>query len=118
MSRPHSLRIDDVAADVRHAARALRKNPGFAAAAILSLALGVGATTAVFSIADAVLFRSLPYRHPERLVTISEDGAISAPLFEALRRDARTIEKAALFTSWNFDLSGQGVPERIPGARV
>ncbi|MBZ5500176.1 MAG: ABC transporter permease [Acidobacteriia bacterium] len=104
--------------DMRHAFRSMRRNPGFAAAAILSLALGMGATTAIFSVADSVLLQSLPYAQPERLTTVSVDGAISAPLYEAFRREARSIEHAALFTSWYFNLAGQGEPERIPAARV
>lgn len=111
-------RIETFGQDVRYAFRSMRKNPDFAAAAILSLALGIGATTAIFSVADSVLFRSLPYLQPERLATVSVDGAVSAPLYELFRREARSIERAALFTNWSFNLAGQGEPERIPAARV
>jgi putative ABC transport system permease protein len=104
--------------DMRYAFRSMRKNPEFAAAAILSLALGIGATSAIFSVADSVLLRSLPYSHPERLATVSVGGAISAPLYEAFRHEARSIERAALFTNWFFNLAGQGESERIPAARV
>jgi putative ABC transport system permease protein len=104
--------------DLRYALRSMRKNPEFATAAILSLALGMGATTAIFSVADSVLLRSLPYPRPDRLATISVDGAISAPFFEAFRHESRSVERGALFTSWYFNLAGQGEPERIPAARV
>jgi predicted permease len=111
-------RLEAVGKDVRYALRSLRKSPEFSIAAILSLALGIGATTAVFSVADSVLLRALPYPHAERLATVSVGGAISAPLYESFRREARSIERAALFTNWSFNLAGQGEPERIPGARV
>jgi putative ABC transport system permease protein len=104
--------------DVRYAVRSMRKSPEFAAAAILSLALGIGATTAIFSVADSVLLRSLPYAQADRLATVSSDGAVTAPLCELFRREARSIEQAALFTNWSFNLAGQGEPERIPAARV
>lgn len=62
-------------ADLRHGARLLRRAPGFTLLAVLTLALGVGATTAIFSVADPVLFRPLPYPHPERLVIVGERDA-------------------------------------------
>ena len=65
-------------ADLRCASRSLAKNPGFAAAAITTLALGIGANTVIFSLADAVLLRPLPYREPERLVVLYE-GRCSRP---------------------------------------
>ena len=107
-----------IESDARYAVRSLRKNPEFTAAAILSLALGIAATTAMFNIADRVLLRPLPYAQPERLATISVEGAISAPLYKAFRTQAHSIESAALFTSWYFNLAGEGEPERIPAARV
>src|SRR5438067_10776302 len=61
-------------ADLRHAARRLRRNPGFAAASILTLAPGIGATAAIFSAVNPILFESLPYPDPDRIVTISDVG--------------------------------------------
>ena len=111
-------RLETFAKDVRYAFRALRRSPEFAAAAILSLALGIGATTAIFSVAYSVLLRSQPYPQSERLATVSLDGAVTAPAFEEFRHKARSIERAALFVNWSFNLGGQGEPERIPAARV
>ncbi len=110
--------LEAVGKDVRYAFRSLRRNPEFAAAAILSLAIGIGATTAIFSVVDAVLLESLPYSQPGRLATVSVDGAITAPLYQAFRTQARSVEDSAMFTNWYFNLSGQGEPERIPAARV
>jgi len=68
--RPH---LENLAADVRYGLRVLRKNPGFTAVAILTLTLGIGSTAAIFSVVDAVLLRSLPYRNADRLVSLYED---------------------------------------------
>ncbi len=104
--------------DLKYALRTLRRDPGFTAIAVFSLALAIGATTAIFSVVDSVLLRPLPYREPERLVTVSLDGSITAPLFDAFRREARSIEQAALFVNWSFNLAGEGEPQRVPAARV
>ncbi|MBL8230112.1 MAG: ABC transporter permease [Bryobacterales bacterium] len=104
--------------DIPYALRCLWQNPGFAAPAILSLALGIGVTSAIFAVANEVLLRELPYPAPKQLATVSLGGAISAPWFDAFRKEARSLEDAALFTSWHFNLSSGGEPERIPAARV
>src|ERR1700678_1432560 len=70
--------------DFRFAVRQLRKNPGFAATAILILALGVGATTAIFSVVDPILFQPLPYTHPDRIAMIWETAGGGAPLAVSL----------------------------------
>src|SRR5262245_50166792 len=71
----HRVRLlDDLGADLRYAGRALRRNPVFAAVAVLTIALGVGANTAIFGIIDTVLLRSLPVRSPESLVFLSVSG--------------------------------------------
>jgi putative ABC transport system permease protein len=104
--------------DFKYAIRMLRRDPGFTLIAVLSLGLGIGATTAIFGVVDSVLLRPLPYKEPARLVTVSVDGAISGPLFETLRRESRSIEHAALFVNWSSNLAGGGEPQRVPGARV
>src|SRR5688572_18803122 len=84
--------------DARYATRALIKQPGFTAAVVLTLALATGATTAIFSIVNAVLLRPLPFRSPDRLVEVQEVGQIGGPgaVFfsdlEAFRQQSRTIE--------------------------
>ena len=89
--------------DVRYGLRALCNSPGFAVVAVLSLALGVGANTAIFSIVNAVLLRSLPFPHPERLVKIvasnrgvgARDIGLSVPEFDDLRFRAGVFDRVA-----------------------
>ena len=69
----HAFAIEQLGQDLRHGARMLGKNPGFTAVAALTLTLGIGATTAIFSVLNAVLLRRLPYREPQRLVSLYED---------------------------------------------
>jgi predicted permease len=90
--------LDDLRADVVYAARWLRRSPGFATAAILSLALGIGANAGIFNLMNVVLLRSLPVRDPDRLVVLVTRNAGSAPgrtlslrLFQTLRRGSRTL---------------------------
>lgn len=113
--------LNNLLQDARYGVRAMRTNPGFTLAAVASLALGIGATTAIFSVASAVLLQSLPYRDPTRLASVSLDGAITAPLFETFRQEARSIEQAALFVNSSFNMaggSGDGEPIRVQAARV
>src|SRR5579872_1929870 len=112
--------------DVRYALRLFSKSPAFAAVAIFTLAIGIGANTAIFSIADALLLRPLPYRDPGRLVLISQarklSGRSQGPLswlrFRELNDHNRSFSGAAAFTSESFTLSGRGAPEQFQGARV
>jgi putative ABC transport system permease protein len=115
--------VDDLAADLRYAARTMRRTPGFTAAAIVSLALGIGATTAIFSAVNAVLLRSLPYADPERLVLAYErwkggDGNVAAGHYVDWIERNRSFEHLAAFNGVSFNLSGLGTPERIYGAQV
>ena len=107
-----------LAQDARYAFRTMGAAPGFAAVVVCSLALGIAAATAIFSIVHSTLLARLPYGDPGRLVTISLDGAITAPLFESFRHEARSLEQAALFVNVSLNLAGGGEPERVPAARV
>jgi putative ABC transport system permease protein len=112
----------DLLQDARYGLRAMLKNPGFTVVTVTSLALGIGATTAIFSVVSAVLLQSLPYRDPARLASVSlSGGSVSAPLYEMLRQEARSIEQAALFASSSFNMAGgegSGESIRVQAARV
>jgi putative ABC transport system permease protein len=114
----------DIGRDVRYAARLLRRTPGFTAVALATLALGIGANTAIFSVVNAVLLRPLPYASPERLVMVGDrgpDGAagnVGYSTFLDWRDRSRTFEEMALVRSWTPTLLANGEPERIGGMRV
>src|SRR5204863_6990492 len=87
--RPSVPWLEPVTQDLRLAVRSLRKSPGFLAVVILSLALGIGANSTIFSVIDTLLYRPLPYDHPEQLITIwetrvGEEGTGRAPIAESL----------------------------------
>ena len=121
--RPYP-RIETVRGDLAYAARMLRKNPGFAAAAVLTLALGIGANTAIFSICNAVLFKPLPYAEPDRIVTLwerSSNGKLSTVAqanFVDWRNESRSFSDMAPMNSSSFILGGQGEATRLVGAGV
>jgi putative ABC transport system permease protein len=113
--------------DLRFAARSLSRTPGFTAVAVATLALGIGANTAIFTVVRAVLLKPLPYRDAERLVVVWEDliregnhrFSVAAPNFEDLRRRSRSFEGLAAQLGTGFALTGAGeTPEAVLGARV
>jgi len=120
--------MGDLFQDLRYGLRMLAKNPGFAAVAVLTLALGIGANTAIFSVLDAVLFRPLPYPQPERLVKVwtrftgiglpNDQNWVSVPEF----RDVQTLNKSftdvALMTDDAFNIGLKGTPQRVQGEDV
>ena len=119
--------FDDGAQDLRYAIRALRRAPGFTAVAVLTLALGVGATSAVFSVVNGVLFRPLPFHDPEHLYAVSDlprdlPFAIPAALVDALflryRDQQHAFERVAAYQRSQVTLSGVGDAVRLSGARV
>ena len=105
--------------DLRFALRAALSRPGFTAAAVLTLAIGLGANTAIFSVVNGVLLRPLPFPEPERLSFLTREGDVSIPDGVDWRRESRSLEEVALFLrTWAFDLSGDGAPERVQGSVV
>jgi len=113
-----------LAQDLRYAARQLRNSPGFAAAAVLTLALGIGANTAVFSVVNTVLLEPLPYRQPERLVSVMTlrtrnavpvPSSLSFPDFFDLRARNHTFEHLITSHDTNMVLTGSGEPQQLDG---
>jgi putative ABC transport system permease protein len=101
---------DDVLQDVRYAVRALRSSPGFAATAILSLALGIGANTAIFSLIDAVILKTLPVSHPEQLVQlVMKNGTtFTNPIWEQVRDRQDVFSGAFAYSPIQLNLAGGG----------
>ena len=113
--------LENLFTDVRHGLRMLRKNHGFTAVAVLTLALGIGANTAIFSVVQGVMLAPLPYFQPDRLVAIweSHPGAphvwISYPNFQDWQRNARSFEQMAAFAWQGSDVTSPGTPEHLNG---
>jgi predicted permease len=117
--------LDPVHQDVRYASRSLWKTPGFAAAAILTLALGIGANTAVFSVLEGVVLDPLPYGAPDRLTVLAVYNQklqyatdLSYPDFLDWQRSARSFQEIAAFKPQGFDLASPGAPEHVDGEVV
>ena len=114
--------------DLRYAVRLLRRTPVFAASAILTLALGIGANTAIFSLVHAVLLAPLPYPEPDRLVQVwtrfrgvglpRDENHLSPPELRDLTERARSFSQVAAYSSATFNLVTSGEPERVEGAAV
>ncbi|MFL6231337.1 MAG: ABC transporter permease, partial [Pyrinomonadaceae bacterium] len=108
--------------DVRYAARTFLKTPGFTFVALVALALGIGANTAIFSVVNAVLLRALPYRDADRLVTMWEDNrrgnhrhnVISPINFLDWQAQSKSFEEMAAFYDAQFNLTGAGDPVAVP----
>jgi putative ABC transport system permease protein len=111
--------------DIRFGARMLVKSPAFAIIAIATLALGIGANTAIFSVVNAVLLRPLPFAQSQRIVSVfeklpgfAEDMPMNAPDFRAFSERQRSFDLMGVYSNKHFNLSGSGEPERIEGART
>src|SRR5690349_179101 len=112
--------------DLRYALRMLRKHPGFTVIAVLTLSLGIGANTAIFSVVNAVLLRPLPYDEPERLVTIGGTDArnpgmknsSSYPDFFDYRERNRSFEAIAVYHNATFTVTGNDAPAHLSGQVV
>lgn len=117
--------MHQIAGDLRYAARMLRKSRGFNAVAVLTLALGIGANTAIFTVVNSVLLEPLPFRDPGRLVLVKEsvpkafDQLLDVPAPDVLEYQAKThsFEKVAGYRPDLYELSGSGSPESVLGLR-
>jgi predicted permease len=111
--------VETLAQDLRFAMRMLWKSPGFTVVAVLTLALGIGGNTAIFSIVNGVLLNPLPFPHPDQLVSMHESkpnfdkGAISYPNFLDWRKDNHSFSDMAVGRRWSFSLTGRGDAEQV-----
>jgi len=119
------IRMESFIQDLRFGARMLMKNPGFTLIAVLTLALGIGANTAMFSVVNAVLLRPLPYPAAEQLVQLNHHypkqnlrASVSPVSFAHYRQVSQSFAEIGAMTGWEANLTGQGEPERLRGARV
>ncbi len=118
--------MDTLLQNIRYGLRLFRRSPGFTAIALIILALGIGATTAMFSVVNGVLFRPLPYAAPGKLALLKEripriapePFPLPAPDVLTFSRENRTFTGVAGYEEMNLDLTGEGSPERIGAARV
>ena len=116
--------LEDFARDLRYALRSLAKSPGFTAVVVLTLALGIGANTALFSVVNGVLLNPLRYAEPDRLIALYsrkanyERSSISYPDFLDWVRGNRSFSALAAYRPNDFNLTGSGEPERVPAEMV
>lgn len=118
--------LGELIADLRYCLRQLRRNPGFTAVAIITLALGIGATTAIFTVVNGVLLEPLPYPHPHQLVDVSFSApkihmahlGMSASIYFVYRQRSRTFEGVGLYGSDAVSVSGLAEPERVKALDV
>jgi len=118
--------MDTLVKDIRYGVRSLLKHPGFAAIAVVTLALGIGANTAIFSVVNAVLLRPLPFKEPDRIVMVWERRAnsgranlpISGHEFAAWRERSQSFASLALIQPDGLNLTGRGDPLNVNAARV
>ncbi len=117
--------LETLLQDLRYGLRQLRRNPGFTAVAVLTLSLGIGANTAIFSVVDGVLLAPLPYPRPNRLVAVWETlprskhiDAISYPNFRDWQREAGSFQRMSAFGDSDYELTSPGMPKHIWGYEI
>jgi len=116
--------LEQIWRDITYGVRVLLKHRGFTAAAVATLALGIGANTAIFSIVDTIVFRPLPYANPERLVKIwgttssTQRADVSWPDFDDIQRQSRSFERVAADDGMGFDVEYKGARKSVSGAMV
>src|SRR5262245_18462650 len=119
-----SIAMNSLLQDLRYGVRMLSKNPGVSVVAVITLALGIGANTAIFSVVNAVLLRPLPYRDPDRLVTLwervpSQGQCRVAPAnFHDWKKQNTLFEGISAYGAASMTLTGDGEPEQLLGTRV
>jgi putative ABC transport system permease protein len=115
--------VETLFQDLRYAIRMLMKRPGFTAVAIIALALGIGANTAIFSVVNAVLLKPLPYDNPDQLMIVKEtnlprglpDMSVSLPDFHVWRDHNQSFEQMAAYSSSSYSITGADEPEQVKG---
>src|SRR5262245_8593102 len=117
--------MKDLLQDLRYSFRLLFKNFGFTVVAVITLALGIGANSAIFSVVNSVLLKPLPYKDPQRLVMMNHHypkldlkASVSAIGYTHYRDNNQTFENIMAFSSWQVNLTGTGEPERLSGITV
>src|SRR5580692_3327763 len=118
--------LDEVGQDLRYGLRGLRKSPGFAVVVVLTLALGIGANTAIFSVVNAVLLSPLPYADADRLVLVREvlphagpqPFEVSGPDISQIQKLNHVFQKVGGFRVWTYEFSGRGEPQRVTANRI
>lgn len=126
--KPKTLVMETLIQDIRYGIRSMSKSPGFVAIAVITLGLGIGANTAIFSVVNAVLLRPLPFKDPDHVVLVwgyleryaqtAEKLPSSAGNYLALKDQTQSFEHLSAFRSWSWQLTGGGEPEQLQGARV
>ena len=106
--------------DLRYGARMMMKKPGFTAIAVITLAMGIGATTAIFSVVNGVLLRPLEYRDPQQIVTLLNNGRgpLSPANYLDLRAHSQSFEQMSAAEAWGGILARNDQPEEIGGLRM
>jgi len=117
--------MESLLRDIRYGFRSLLKHPGFAAIAVLTLALGIGANTAIFSVVDVVLLRPLPYPEPDRLVALRDsnltkqpDSQVAPGHFVEWQKQTTVFSTLEAYRTVSYNLTGDGIPERLLAGRV